>query len=535
MAKSKQEYFEKVSEQAELEIRERSLIRIPVYFVVYLIIAAVTPIGKRYPTAVLYFGVFVTVLFIARMWLSLSWKRFFPEKKKLWKTLFLAGTYVSAFTWGVFCSLSICYFELGWVSFFVILVTCAVVAGEMSALSPKLDVLSIYLVLMLFPSVVTSYLYIQGVSGIAISLFFLVYLVVMLLQGRVQGIQYWQRLSETAKLMAIIDAVPGTLAWISSDLHYLGVNRKMAQVWGLEPSAFVGKKMGFADSKSQLVTFAKSFFESEDTYRTAEIQRTILGRTRQYFTYGQKYSHGTEAILLGIDVTDRKDSEHAVVAERAQRLFSARLANLGQVFQKISGGLLSIFRTFAESGETASLPESTRLLNQRLLKILGVVDHMARINQDESPEEIDTRDLLEDIHFLFAPYTQAHGISLSLNLEKCGKFRVKRGQITEVLVSLLCNAFDILVDCPVKEITLKSEVSDDHRWCRISVIDSGKGIPPELRDRIFEPLFSTKKASQSTGSGLSVSREVIEENGGELYLDKASTQTAFVISLPLSE
>ncbi len=68
--------------------------------------------------------------------------------------------------------------------------------------------------------------------------------------------------------------------------------------------------------------------------------------------------------------------------------------------------------------------------------------------------------------------------------------------------------------------------------CRIEVADHGPGIPREIRDRIFEPFFSTKR--RGTGLGLPISRRVIEAHGGEIAVAcPAAGGTTVVIKLPL--
>jgi len=62
----------------------------------------------------------------------------------------------------------------------------------------------------------------------------------------------------------------------------------------------------------------------------------------------------------------------------------------------------------------------------------------------------------------------------------------------------------------------------DLRTNRITVTDTGPGIPEERRDLVFEPFFSTKKQKQGKGLGLHISREIAEYHGGQLILGSAN-------------
>jgi signal transduction histidine kinase len=68
---------------------------------------------------------------------------------------------------------------------------------------------------------------------------------------------------------------------------------------------------------------------------------------------------------------------------------------------------------------------------------------------------------------------------------------------------------------------------------QISFWDNGLGIPPEIRDKIFDPFFSTKKTGEGTGLGLSVSYGIIREHGGDIQVESEPGHwTRFTLTLP---
>ena len=64
----------------------------------------------------------------------------------------------------------------------------------------------------------------------------------------------------------------------------------------------------------------------------------------------------------------------------------------------------------------------------------------------------------------------------------------------------------------------------------ITIQDSGNGVPPAIRERIFEPLFTTK--AKGTGLGLAICRQIIERHGGTIALIDSLQGAKFVIRLP---
>jgi two-component system sensor kinase FixL len=80
---------------------------------------------------------------------------------------------------------------------------------------------------------------------------------------------------------------------------------------------------------------------------------------------------------------------------------------------------------------------------------------------------------------------------------------------------------------------IRISVAADGPWCRISISDSGPGIPAEIRDKIFVPFFTTK--SRGTGLGLPTSKRFVEAHGGRLTIDSRPTGgTTVIVELPIN-
>jgi two-component system cell cycle sensor histidine kinase/response regulator CckA len=74
----------------------------------------------------------------------------------------------------------------------------------------------------------------------------------------------------------------------------------------------------------------------------------------------------------------------------------------------------------------------------------------------------------------------------------------------------------------------------ERRYARICVSDNGRGIPPELLARVFEPFVTTKPAGQGTGMGLTVSEGLVREHGGWILAESRVGQgTRFTVFLPI--
>ncbi|MEZ5083261.1 MAG: ATP-binding protein [Bacteroidales bacterium] len=86
------------------------------------------------------------------------------------------------------------------------------------------------------------------------------------------------------------------------------------------------------------------------------------------------------------------------------------------------------------------------------------------------------------------------------------------------------------------EVIVKTEFSpsaNGGREVSIQIYDNGPGIPDEIKDKVFQPFFTTKPAGQGTGLGLSMSYDIIKAHGGEIKVNtKENDGTVFTIQLP---
>jgi len=109
-------------------------------------------------------------------------------------------------------------------------------------------------------------------------------------------------------------------------------------------------------------------------------------------------------------------------------------------------------------------------------------------------------------------------------------------QINQVFMNLLVNACHAIQEKQADElgtITVRTWADSDNAY--IAIVDTGCGIPDDVRRRIFEPFYTTKEVGKGTGLGLSISHEIIKKHGGKLTVEsEVGTGTTFTISLPLA-
>jgi nitrogen fixation/metabolism regulation signal transduction histidine kinase len=146
-------------------------------------------------------------------------------------------------------------------------------------------------------------------------------------------------------------------------------------------------------------------------------------------------------------------------------------------------------------------------------------------------QPIALRELVEEVAEMYTNLSSIVTIDSS-HINEESLIRGDPNQIKQVFANLLRNAIQAM--SKGGEISVRSAVVDkeDHRYCRIWIKDSGEGIPEEIRTRVFEPYFTSKR--EGTGLGLAIVERIIFDHDGNIWFEtQEGVGTTFIIDLPL--
>ncbi len=522
-------------EEAILAVRQRSIPSTILYILLFLVLVFATPLYRRYPQATLVLGVLIVLLNTFRLYWALNFKKYLPHRLVFWRKIFSLGLACSAGLWGLFCALILCFFELSWTSFFTVLLSSVLSAGSVAALAPSFFLLKWEIGLLLTPALFANLWFVGGLQGTALASFFFAFIILLLLVGKIHHTQYWKAVRDHSKVRAMVEALPGTLSWVSSELKYIGINHRLADLWSVPTASFVGKDIGFKEPNSYLVKFTKALFESAQAGLVKEFEMDIAGQLKTYLIVGQKYNLDSEAVILGIDLTEHLKLKKELHQQKAQSYYSAKLATLGEIASHIVDEIAAPATNIEQLLEQKSeLSEKLPNLNEQLQRLFRISKVLRRFTTEISKDKLETvqiKTIIEEVLSLCNERFKRKGIELKVSvIESSLSISCKSNQLFQIVLNLLNNAFDAVKEQSKKVVSL--DIAERQSEIFISVTDSGPGIPKELRQKIFEPLFTTKQAGSSTGIGLSISQEFAQANGGRLFIDEQAQNTCFVLALP---
>jgi signal transduction histidine kinase len=231
--------------------------------------------------------------------------------------------------------------------------------------------------------------------------------------------------------------------------------------------------------------------------------------------------------------------------ERLVSIQSSRLASLGEMAAGLAHeinnplaviiGRAEIITSLINNGEATDLEISKTIskINEMAKRIALIVTSMRKISKqaDQSaPTKINLFSVIEDVLNLSSERLQNLSIVLDLSgLDKNINVNANFSHLSQILINLMNNGIDELQKQPEENRFISFSTEELEREVLLKIKDSGTGIPAKVREKLFQPFFTTKDVGKGTGLGLSISKNLMQEMGGTLELSPDLKQTCFIL------
>lgn len=358
-----------------------------------------------------------------------------------------------------------------------------------------------------------------------------------------------QRNAESALAAARIEAERfftmslDLLAVAGFDGYLKRVNPSFTSVLGFSESELLSRPLldfVHPDDRDATVREALGLKSGRPTIRFENRYRTSDGRYRT-LSWVSTPDLETNTIFCAVrDLTDQRENE-------LKLLQSARMASLGEmaggIAHEVNNPLAIIHGRAAQILRTLDRGQLDVVkLKADMTKIEATADRIAKIvrglrsfSRDSSSDPMilaKVNGMIAEALDLACERFKNHEVQLSVCSGEDFLILCRPQQIGQVLLNLINNAHDAVLSRQDRWVRI--DVEQHGSAIRISVTDSGNGIPAEIAAKIMNPFFTTKEVGQGTGLGLSISKGIAEGHGGTLTYDPTSKNTCFVLEIPMA-
>lgn len=331
------------------------------------------------------------------------------------------------------------------------------------------------------------------------------------------------------------------------------VNEKFCEISGYNKDELLGQTHRVINSGFHAPEF---FEELWGTISSGEIWR---GEVRNRAKSGRFYwvqttivpfltAQGKPYQYLSIrqDITALKEAEQLILDQQSKLVAASKLSALGELSAALTHEInnpLGVILGRAEmirsqllspnpSLETVrQMVDSIEATGRKIEKIMNTVRALSHGGDAEPLQRVTLEALVESALDIVGARLRSHGIRLEIALHDPDfALECRPTEIFQILINLLSNAHDATNGTTDPWVRVESEPREG--GVVLQVVDSGPGIPEDVRAKLFHPFFTTKQIGVGTGLGLTISHGLATRNGAKLWLHENREKTRFCLWLP---
>ena len=347
-------------------------------------------------------------------------------------------------------------------------------------------------------------------------------------------------LNERNRSNTILQSLPGALLSLADDLRVTIANRQADALFDVEPGQLIGANLfELLDLNERDRELLRDAFLYKHVIRNQEIALNVAGNKR-FFSLNLAFYNDEENDMGGVlilqDITEYRQLMESVATREKLVAMGQLAAGVAHELNTPLGNILGYAQLLDRgAADHPKLSGYARIIADETQRCSRVVQELLDYARKDkcSGETCDLNQLAQELIETFINCRlKRYRIEIALDLSK-DKLVVEGGcgQLDIVLSNLLANAIDALDKVPEPRIVVRTWAEEG--YAAVSVADNGPGVAPDIRNRLFDPFFSTKDVGQGSGLGLSISQAIVSKRGGFITYDADCGEGAcFVVKLP---
>lgn len=181
---------------------------------------------------------------------------------------------------------------------------------------------------------------------------------------------------------------------------------------------------------------------------------------------------------------------------------------------------------------TVSLKNSSYTISLAAEKTTKVVFALKSYSHQSNSTQKEDTDIIQTIETVLTIYNNKikSGVDVVKNYAAVPKIKSYADELTQVWTNIIHNALQAMDHKGM--LIIDTSVKND--YIVVSITDSGPGIPDDIKDKIFQPFFTTKPLGEGTGLGLDIVAKIIKNHGGKIEVSTKPGKTTFSVYIPIN-
>jgi NtrC-family two-component system sensor histidine kinase KinB len=347
---------------------------------------------------------------------------------------------------------------------------------------------------------------------------------------------------EKSKTEAIIESLEDGVVLIDSDGIVAHINEVAALIMGIEPADALGSRFDDLSSNHphyiRVRDSIRNLSKADSELHRVEVQLHIRGRDHSYVLKPvplRQEGRALGTLLILQDVTYLRDQDRArtnLVATLSHELRTplTSLALLAELLRR------------EEESLTPKQREILRAVLEETSRMKQLSDNLLNLARGQIPliavqrVPLDLAKIVEDVTNRFGIQAQEKNIRIETSIAKLPEMKGDPVKLSWVISNLIGNALRYTPEGGI--IAVAAHPSGDN-FANLEVTDSGPGIPPEIRDHVFERFAqygANGYAPGSAGLGLAIVKDIVEAHGGRIFVESNDGHgSRFIVQLPAGE
>ena len=337
----------------------------------------------------------------------------------------------------------------------------------------------------------------------------------------------------------LIDNLPCTVSWINNDLKYVEINKKLGELINMDQDSVSNQSVGFMVGKNDIFhRFINDFFNGNKTYSEIEYTTKVDNKINHHSLVAQRYKEMDEAVIIGFDITERKNLEQRIKDDERLRVIGEVATG---IMHEINNPLTVIYTAadLLEMDADILAPDKIKEhakniqdMGDRISHIVNGLKNLARDTSKDKKELTSLKRIINESLLIIKSKIMQNGVTFSINEDIGHNIEVScvEGRIIQVLVNLIGNACEAAQETTEKWVRVKVNIDD--QYVSFNIMDSGQGIENEVADNMFKPFFTTKPKGIGTGMGMGICKEIAHEHSGSLKYQLEDGHTNFTFKIP---